>query len=73
MQDFPVYTVHAEAGQETGVDVELRVQMGAGGGLPGMQSSDAVVQALVGAIREAGATVVSASVQAVQTSDVPTA
>lgn len=70
MQEFPVYTVHAEAGEETGVDVEMRVQMGAGGGLPGLKSSDAVVKALMAAMTEAGATVVSGAVAAVQNSPV---
>ena len=72
MQEFPVYTVHAEAGEETGVDVEMRVQMGAGGGLPGMANPDVVVQALMAAMTEAGATVVSGAVAAVQTSSVST-
>jgi hypothetical protein len=72
VEDYPVYLVHAEAGAETGVDVEMRVLMGAGGGLPGMASPDAVVKALAAAIAEAGATVVFASVQTVQTATVPT-
>lgn len=71
MQEYPVYTIHAEAGGETGMDVELRVLRGAGGGLPGMADQEAVVQALVAAMVSAGATVVSASVASVATSSVP--
>ena len=72
MQAYPVYTVQAEAGGETGMDVELRVQRGAGGGLPGMPTAEAVVQALAAAMVAAGATRITAVMQDVQTSVVPT-
>lgn len=72
MQAYPVYTVHAEASGETGMDVELRVQMGAGGGLEGMESPEALVQALTAAMTDAGAVSVTASVQDVRMSPVLT-
>ena len=72
MQAFPVYIVQAEGGDETGMVVELRIQRGAGGGLPGMATGDAVVKALAEAMAAAGATRVTAAVDSVQTSAVPT-
>ena len=72
VQAYPVYTVQAEASGETGMDVELRIQRGAGGGLPGMLTAEAVVQALAAAMTAAGAARVTAVAQDVQTSIVPT-
>jgi hypothetical protein len=72
MQEYPVYQVHAEAGAETGVDAEIRISMGAGGGLPGMATATDVVTALCRAMTDAGATVVTATLEEVQSSSVPT-
>lgn len=72
MQAYPVYTVQAEGAAETGMNVELRVQRGAGGGLPGMATAEAVVQALAAAMVAAGATRITAVAQDVQTSVIPT-
>lgn len=61
MQDYPVYTVEADGSSETGLTVELRVELGAGGGLEGLPSAEAVVQALVDAATQAGAINVSST------------
>jgi hypothetical protein len=73
VQAYPVYLVQATADGEKGMDVELRVQRGAGGGLPGMPTALAVVEALAAAMTAAGAGFVTAVVQDVQTSNVPIA
>lgn len=70
MQDYPVYTVRGETSGERATLVELRVQMEAGGGLPGLETPEAVVQAVADAMRATGVVNVTASKTSVQTSNV---
>ncbi|MFD8805554.1 hypothetical protein [Streptomyces sp. NPDC059597] len=71
MQEYPVYTVRGETGGERATTVELRVQMEAGGGLPDMETAEAVVQALATAMTAAGALRVTATKDDLQSSSIP--
>ncbi|NUS79144.1 MAG: hypothetical protein HOV70_23500 [Streptomyces sp.] len=70
MQDYPRYQVHSEIG-EAGFDVELRIDVAPGGGLPGMQTADEVARVLVDAMSAAGATRATAMLLTVQGTPVP--
>ena len=72
MQAYPVYTVTGATDGERSTTIELRVQMDAGGGLPGIATPEAVVQVLVAAMPAAGAMQVMATQQAIQTTNLPT-
>ncbi|MCM8555336.1 hypothetical protein [Streptomyces sp. STCH 565 A] len=63
MQQHPVYTVVGSASGERMVVAEYRVEIGPGGGLDGMLTGDAVARVLMGAMRAAGATTVTATRQ----------
>ncbi|MFJ8146549.1 hypothetical protein ACIQ6R_15980 [Streptomyces sp. NPDC096048] len=51
--------VHSEIG-EAGFDVEMRIDVAPGGGLPGLATADEVAQVLVDAMKAAGASVTTA-------------
>ncbi|MFD4257708.1 hypothetical protein ACFWR9_08750 [Streptomyces sp. NPDC058534] len=70
MQDYPRYQVHSEIG-EAGFDVELRIDVAPGGGLPGMATPDEVARVLVDAMAAAGATRSTAMLLTVQATPVP--
>ncbi|MET8766311.1 hypothetical protein [Streptomyces sp. NPDC004658] len=61
MQDYPMYTVQADGANERGLTIQFRVELGAGGGLPGLASAEAVAQTLMDAAAAGGATAVSAT------------
>ncbi|MCM1943337.1 hypothetical protein NC239_34640 [Streptomyces sp. G3] len=65
MQEYPHYMVHSEIG-EAGFDVELRIDVAPGGGLPGLQTADEVAMVLKDAMEAAGASVVRATYLSVQ-------
>lgn len=69
--DYPLYSLQSSAPGELGVFVEMRIQLGSAGGLPGMQTETAVVQALQEAVTAAGATWVSASALKVASTPIP--
>ncbi|MFI2184624.1 hypothetical protein [Streptomyces sioyaensis] len=54
---YPCYSVSASGGDESGVYLEARVEIGAGGGLAGFEDEAAVVQALAGLFAAEGVSV----------------
>ncbi|WP_333743841.1 hypothetical protein [Streptomyces ardesiacus] len=71
MQDFPRYLVHSEAPGELGWDIELRLERGSAGGLPGLPDADDVARAVAAVLEGAGSTRVTASLIRVDSSPVP--
>ncbi|MFD3614424.1 hypothetical protein ACFWWT_04075 [Streptomyces sp. NPDC058676] len=71
MQPYPTFTVQATGPDETGVFVELRCQLDAGGGLSGARTADEAAQLVATALARAGATTVSISKTELVTGDVP--
>lgn len=65
-----MYTVRGDTSGERAMTVELRVQTEAAGGLPEMETAQAVVQALAAAMSAAGATQVTATSQVVDTANI---
>ncbi|MCZ1006323.1 hypothetical protein [Streptomyces lydicus] len=45
---YPFWSVTANGPDETGVTLEIRAEIGAGGGLPGFEDASTVVQAVAG-------------------------
>ncbi|MFD0053050.1 hypothetical protein ACFVHR_04900 [Streptomyces sp. NPDC127168] len=73
MQDFPRYLVHSEAPGELGWDIELRLERGSAGGLPGLPEPDDVARAVAAALEGAGSTRVTAALVRVESTPVPAA
>jgi len=70
MQAYPTYIIQAGGPSETGVAVELRCELEAGGGVSGARTADAVAQVVAAALTAAGATVVSISKTSLATAPV---
>ncbi|WP_370665398.1 hypothetical protein [Streptomyces sp. IBSBF 2507] len=71
MQDYPRYLVHSEAPNELGWEIELRLERGSAGGLPGLPEADDVARAVATVLEGAGATRVTASLVRVDSTPVP--
>lgn len=68
---YPYYAVSASGGNETGVSLEVRLEIGAGGGLAGFEDEAAVLQALAAMFTSVEGTAVRITATILQSDQVP--
>lgn len=68
---YPYYAINASGSNETGVSLEVRVEIGAGGGLTGFEDEGTVLQAIAGMFASVEGTTVRITATSLKSDPVP--